>query len=214
MRQLRGVHARLAASAAALLGAPLAGASAKPHRALPAYESPDELAADLRTLDESLAGHGAGALAGARLAPLRRAVAVFGFHLAPLDLRQNSAVHEAAVAELLHCAGVTAAAGAYAALDEAGRVALLTAELRSPRPLACAHAAYSPRTASELAVGRAAAHVVQRFGEAALPNYVISNCAALSDLLEVAVLLKEAGLLVYGAAAGGGAGAAAGRRRR
>ena len=125
-----------------------------------------------------------------------RAIEVFGFHLAVLDLRQNADVHEAVVGELVARAGVTAD---YATLAEADRVALLERELAGPRLLHSQHLVYSERVASELAILEAAADIHRRFGAAALPNYVISKCASVSDLLEVAVLLKEAGL-VRGAA--------------
>jgi phosphoenolpyruvate carboxylase len=186
---LVGVYARLAASARELAGyvpprAP--SVSAAP------YATPQQFRADLDTIAASLATHGAAQLAAGRLDPLRCAVDVFGFHLAELDLRQNSDVHEQVVAELLHRARV---ADDYASLSEAARVELLSRELADPRPLASPHLDYSPRVVSELAIVRTAAQIHARYGAAALPNYVISKCQSASDLLEVAVLLKEAGLL-------------------
>jgi len=139
----------------------------------------------------SLASHGADRLAKRRLDPLRRAVDVFGFHLAALDLRQNSDVHEKVVAELLERAD---AAADYLALPEDARIDLLVRELESPRPLHSPHLAYSARVDSELAIVRAGAEVHRRYGADALPHYVISKCQSVSDLLEVAILLKEAGL--------------------
>jgi phosphoenolpyruvate carboxylase len=119
-------------------------------------------------------------------------VSVFGFHLAALDLRQNSDVHEEVVGELLARAGVHSD---YAALDEAQRIRVLVAELGNPRLLDTPHVARSPTLQSEIAILHAAADIHRRFGPAALPNYVISKCQSLSDLLEVAVMLKEVGLL-------------------
>jgi phosphoenolpyruvate carboxylase len=159
---------------------------------LPSYRAPDEFLADLDVIAESLATHGAEQLAAGRLRLLRRAVSVFGFHLAALDLRQNSDVHEQVVGELLARAGVHSD---YAALDEAQRVRLLVAELGSPRLLDTPHVTRSPMLQSEIAILHAAADIHQRFGPAALPNYVISKCQSLSDLLEVAIMLKEVGLL-------------------
>jgi phosphoenolpyruvate carboxylase len=109
-----------------------------------------------------------------------------------LDLRQNADVHEVVVGELLVRAGVTTD---YAKLAEAERIALLEHELAGPRLLHSPHLDYSELATSELAILEAAAAIHRRFGAAALPNYVISKCASVSDLLEVAVLLKEAGLL-------------------
>ena len=107
-------------------------------------------------------------------------------------MRQNADVHEAVIAELLERADV---ASDYAQRSEAERVALLAAEVRSPRPLVSPHIDYSERTRAELDIAAAAAEVHRRYGPRAVPNYVISKCDSVSDLLEVAVLLKEAGLL-------------------
>jgi phosphoenolpyruvate carboxylase len=118
-RALNGMHARLAATARGVLGRVPGSA---PVAELAPYESPDELRADLDVVDVSLRSHGAVELADHRLLRLREAVEVFGFHLCGLDLRQNSAVHEQVVGELLAWAGVC---DDYAALDEAARVELL-----------------------------------------------------------------------------------------
>jgi phosphoenolpyruvate carboxylase len=186
---LIGVYGRIAATAQALAQYV---APRPPQAELEPYSTPAELVADLSTIRASLATHGSQHIAAGRLEPLIRAVEVFGFHLAVLDLRQNADVHEAVVAELLARAGV---AEGYATLGEAERVALLVKELGGPRLLFSQHLEYSPRTASELAILRAAADIHARFGAEALPNYVISKCASVSDLLEVGILLKEAGLL-------------------
>jgi len=186
---LTGIYARLAATARELANCTPPRA---PHVVLPSYRAPDEFLADLDVIAESLATHGAEQLAAGRLRLLRRAVSVFGFHLAALDLRQNSDVHKQVVGELLARAGVHSD---YAALDEAQRVRLLVAELGSPRLLDTPHVTRSPMLQSEIAILHAAADIHQRFGPAALPNYVISKCQSLSDLLEVAIMLKEVGLL-------------------
>jgi phosphoenolpyruvate carboxylase len=192
-RALQGVHARVAATAREVLGE-VPGAH-RPHADLPPYGTPAELRADLDTVDASLRGHGAGALADDRLARLRRSVDVFGFHLAGLDLRQSSAVHEAVVADLLHWAGVE---DDYRALDEDARVKVLTEELRTRRPLVAPTADLDPATADELAVFRTAADAVAVLGADAVPNYVISRAEDVSDVLEVALLLAEVGLAAPG----------------
>jgi phosphoenolpyruvate carboxylase len=186
---LVGVYARVAATAGALAGSVPQRA---PQVQLPPYAAPTELLGDLVTIRHSLAGHGAAPLATGRLDPLIRAVEVFGFHLAVLDLRQNADVHQTVVAELLSRAGV---ADDYQALPEAARVELLARELAGPRLLYSTHLDYSPRTASELGILEVAADIHRRFGAAALPNYVISKCDSISDLLEVGIMLKEVGLL-------------------
>ena len=186
-RAISGIYARTAATFTRLTGkpAPRAQLAAVP------YANPDELRADLATLARSLARAG-GALAGTgALGRLIRAVELFGFHLATLDLRQNSAVHERTVAELLQVAGVEAD---YAALDEGARVALLTRELASPRLLSTPFANYSEETRGELAIFHAAAEAHAAYGPAAIANAIVSMAQSASDLLEVHVLLKEAGL--------------------
>jgi phosphoenolpyruvate carboxylase len=156
------------------------------------YPDAAAFAADLAVVDASLRANGAAALADGRLKALRRAVAIFGFHGASLDLRQNADVHERVVADLLKAAGVS---DSYLAAPEANRQRLLLAELSSPRILAVPDAAYAPETIAELAILMEAASAHLRFGPDALPNYIISKAAAPSDVLEVAVLLKDAGLL-------------------
>jgi phosphoenolpyruvate carboxylase len=191
-RAVVGCYGRLAATRKALVGAPAArpgSAEAK------AYPTPQALEDDLRTVARSLQKNGSPDLAQGRLADIREAVGTFGFHLAAMDLRQNSDVHERVVADLLAQAGVCED---YGALKEEQRVAVLAAELASPRLLRTPYRAYSDETLRELGVVDAAARLKGRFGEAAVANYVISKADSASDLLEVAVLLKEAALFLPG----------------
>jgi phosphoenolpyruvate carboxylase len=188
-RALRGMHARLWRLAADTLGAVPGPA---PHADLPPYRGADELIADLGVVADSLGSHGAGELAAARVEPLRRAVGAFGMHLCGLDLRQNSDVHEQVVAELLRVAGVS---DRYERLDEHARVGVLTAELGGARPLVTPFAHYSELVGSELAVVREAASAHARFGAEIIPHAIISKSESVSDVLEQAVLLKEAGLV-------------------
>ena len=188
-RALRRIHARTWAMAARVLDE-VPGPAA--HCELEPYRSIDELLDDLDTVIDSLRSHGAGLLADERVDPVRRTIEIFGTHLCGLDMRQNSAVHEQVIAELLHVGGVT---DDYLALDESDRIAVLTAELDNPRPLAAHHARYSEQTAAELAVLTEAASAHDRFGARTIPHYVISMAESVSDVLEVAVLLKEVGLV-------------------
>ncbi|MCV7105863.1 phosphoenolpyruvate carboxylase [Mycolicibacterium chitae] len=188
-RAVRVIHARLTATAVEIL-------DRRPDHGLdlglPRYETPAQLLADLDAVDVSLRGHGSAPLADDRLARLREALRVFGFHLSGLDMRQNSDVHEEVVAELFAWAGVHPD---YAGLAEAERVELLLGELATRRPLTGGGAGLSELAVKELDIVRAAARAVRVFGPDAVPNYVISMCRSVSDLLEAAVLLKEAGLL-------------------
>jgi phosphoenolpyruvate carboxylase len=188
-RAIAGFYARLAATALRLdnLEAPRhAVAQAEP------YASAAEFGADLDVLHRALISHNCGLLGRGRLRRLRHAVAIFGFHLAPLDLRQNSDVHARTVAELL---AIARPGSDYLALDESGRIALLLEELATPRPLTAPGVNYSDETRGELAIFHTAQSIHQRYGKAAIENVIISKTDGVSDILEVAVLLKEVGLL-------------------
>jgi phosphoenolpyruvate carboxylase len=156
------------------------------------YASVKQMQADLDVLDRSLIANNAQVIARGRLRLLRRAVDCFGFHLARLDIRQNSAVHERTVAELLDAANPGMS---YLALGEEARVALLVNELRDARPLTSSFVKYSDETIGELAVFHAAADAHSKFGADVIPQCIISMCQGMSDMLEVALLLKEAGLV-------------------
>ena len=188
-RALRVIHGRLTATAAEIL-------DRQPEHeldlGLQRYATPAELLADLDIVDASLRANGSAVLADDRLARLREAVRVFGFHLSGLDMRQNSDVHEEVVAELLAWAGVHPD---YRSLPEPDRVELLVAELATRRPLVGEGAELSELARKELDIVAAAARAVRVFGPQAVPNYIISMCQSVSDMLEAAILLKEAGLL-------------------
>jgi len=156
------------------------------------YDSVKELQADLDVLHRSLISNNARVIARGRLRLLRRAVDCFGFHLARLDIRQNSAVHERTIAELMDAANPGTS---YLALGEDARISLLTNELRSTRSLVSPFVKYSDETMGELNVFHAAAEAHAKFGSDAIPQCIISMCKGMSDMLEVAVLLKEVGLV-------------------
>ena len=191
-RALVACYARMAATRQTLLGR---GPARPPRYAAQPYGAPEDFAADLDVIIASLGENGDADIADGRLAALREAVGAFGFHLAAMDVRQNSDVHERAVAELLAVAG---GAPDYLALDEAARIALLADELSRARPLRSPYAQYTDETARELAIADRAAALKARFGQGAVANYVISKATSVSDLLETAVLMKEAGLFLPG----------------
>jgi phosphoenolpyruvate carboxylase len=188
-RALIGVYARLAATLHELTGTEALRHAVAPQRP---YRSADELLAELRVIEASLRSHHADALIAPRLHPLMRAVQVFGFHLATVDLRQSSDKHEAVVAELLKVAKLEAD---YSALPEPLKCELLQRLLNDARPLRVLAADYSEHTRSELAIFEAAGVMQQRYGRDALRHYIISHTEAVSDLLEVLLLLKEVGLM-------------------
>ena len=188
-RALTGVYARLAATLKALTGGEAARHAVAPQNA---YGRVEDFLADLRVLQTSLAGHHGQALTAQRLHPLIRAVEVFGFHLATVDLRQSSDKHEEVVAELLAVARIEPG---YARLDEAAKRLLLLKMLNDARPLRVRDAVYSELAQSELAIFEAALDARRRFGKEAIRHYIISHTETVSDLLEVLLLQKEVGLL-------------------
>ncbi|WP_213771904.1 phosphoenolpyruvate carboxylase [Bradyrhizobium sp. dw_78] len=183
-----GIYARLTATAAKLD----VEITRKPVGEAAPYASVQEFKADLDVLDRSLVANNSRVIARGRLRLLRRAVDCFGFHLARLDMRQNSAVHERTVAELIDAAtpGMS-----YLALSEDARIALLSNELRNARPLTSSFVKYSEETLGELAVFHAAVEAHAKFGADVISQCIISMCQGMSDMLEVALLLKEAGLV-------------------
>jgi len=191
-RALTGIYARLSATSHALghrVPDRPAVADARP------YLDSTEFTGDLAVLEDSLAANGSKRVARGRLRNLLRAAGIFGFHLAPLDMRQHSDVHEQVVAELF---ALGARRQGYAALDENQRREWLLQELTLPRLLRSPYLKYSEDVAKELAILDTAGQMHRRFGAQALPNYIISKANSVSDLLEVALLLKEAGLLQTG----------------
>ncbi len=189
-RALIGMYARLAATLHALTGT-----EALRHAVAPQdpYSGAEDFLADLRVIEASLRAHHAQALIAPRLAPLMRAVQVFGFHLATVDLRQSSDKHEAVIADLLRTARITPD---YSGLSEPERCSLLVDLLNDARPLrVVGHAGYTELTRSELAIFEAARELLASHGRAAIRHYIISHTEAVSDLLEVLLLQKETGLL-------------------
>src|SRR5437764_3916367 len=184
-----GIYARLAATARAF---GQAEASRHAIGEAPPYAEAAEFVADLGILYRSLTANGSATMARSRLRCWRRAANTFGFYLAGIDLRQNSEVHERTVGELFEMA---CTASNYAVLPEAARISLLREELKTARLLSSPFLRYSAETASELTILREASDAHRRYGKAAVPNYVISKTNGVSDILEVGLLLKEAGLL-------------------
>ncbi len=188
-RALIGIYARLAATLQSLTGTEAlrhAVAQQDP------YGCSTELLADLDVIARSLASHHAASMIAPRLQPLRRAVQVFGFHLATLDIRQSSDQHEAVVAELLRVARVVSD---YQALDEDTRRVVLRGALNDARSLRLRDAAYSTLTRDELAIFECARELRASFGVDALRHCIISHTEDVSDLLEVLLLQKEVGLM-------------------
>jgi len=188
-RALIGMYARLAATLQQLTGTEALRHAVAPQEP---YAQADEFLRDLQVIERSLGSHHARALVGPRLAPLMRAVQVFGFHLATLDLRQSSDQHEAVVAELLRTARIEPD---YSALPEEARRRQLLALLNDARPLRVHGAEYSALAQAELLIFESAREALARYGREAIRHCIISHTEEVSDLLEVLLLQKETGLL-------------------
>lgn len=192
-RAFRGIHARLVATSHKLDNSSPPREQSE-HSGEP-YTDSAEFVHELDIIIDSLKGHQSDWLARGPLRNLRRAADVFGFHLAAMDMRQHSQVHEDVVTELFELG--THRTG-YLKLSKAERTQWLLTELSSPRPLLSPYLDYSESTQSELRILHKAAEIQRRFGHAALPNYIISMTNRVINILEVALLLKEVGLLQAG----------------
>ena len=188
-RALIGVYSRLAGTLEHLTGG-----QAVRHAVAPgaAYANSWAFLADLVTIDESLRLHHSEVIAAQRLEPLIRAVEVFGFHLATVDLRQSSDRHEETITEILAQARV---ADNYAALPELEKQQLLLRLLSDPRPVRLLDAKYSLAVEDELAIFAKAAAMRESFGDELIRHYIVSHTETVSDLLEVLLLQKESGMM-------------------
>lgn len=190
-RAVHGIRGRIIATLAALIGDDAVEGTWYTNHA--PYQTPDQVLADLAIIDESLRANHDHIIADDRLRRIRTALTTFGFHLYSMDLRQNSESYEDFLTEIFAHAHVHPD---YRSLDEAEKVALLTAELTSPRPLIAHDAApFSEATQRELDLIAAAKQAVDDFGPRMVPHSIISMAQSVSDLLEAMVLLKEFGLI-------------------
>lgn len=188
-RAISGIHARLEATADEL-GFSVA-ASHTVGKAT-AYGSVGEFGRELDTINDSLNANGSKLLANGLLRDLRRSVDCFGFHLATVDLRQNSEVHESTMHALIDAVAPDVG---YRELPEEQRLELLAEELRSPRSLLRLDWSYDDQTNSELDILQTVVKLRSGFGHDSITTAIVSNTRSPSDLLELAVLLKQVGLV-------------------
>lgn len=181
---IMGVGARLEATKTALLRKGVESSKLS-------YNSPKEFIDDLEIIASSLQKHGAEIASQGQLNSLLAAVKVFQFHLAPLDLRQDSRVLVDVLAEILREADVVQD---YSRLTERDKVKLLEGELNSKRPLISDLFEYSSQTKKEIDIFKVASESNHKLGTKAMPNAIISMAKNPSNMLEVAMLLKEVGL--------------------
>ncbi len=159
----------------------------------PAYASAQEFKEDLEKIKDSLLENKSEYLISGEFAELLEAINVFGFYLASIDMRQDSSVHEACVAELLKSAGIN---DHYSDLSEDEKCQVLLKELlEDPRILSATHAEKSELLEKELAIFQTARELKDRLGEEVIRQNIISHATSVSDMLELAVMLKEVGLV-------------------
>ncbi|MBU7321064.1 phosphoenolpyruvate carboxylase [Paenibacillus oleatilyticus] len=158
------------------------------------YNNPQQFKEDLLIIERSLRNHYADFIADAYVQKLIRQVELFGFHLASLDVRQHSKEHEAAMTEILAKMSICSD---YGALPEDQKIKLLTDILNDPRPITSPYLHYSESTQECLDVYRVIQKAQQEFGRSCITSYLISMTQGASDLLEVLVFGKEAGLYLH-----------------
>ena len=159
----------------------------------PRYATADEFYQDLLAIRDSLLENKGEYLISGEFVELMQAVEIFGFYLASIDMRQDSSVHEACVAELLASAGIN---DHYSDLSEDEKCTLLLKELEEdPRILSATHAEKSELLEKELSIFKAARKLKDKLGENVIRQTIISHATSVSDMLELAIMLKEVGLV-------------------
>ncbi len=159
----------------------------------PRYATADEFYQDLLAIRDSLLENKGEYLISGEFVELMQAVEIFGFYLASIDMRQDSSVHEACVAELLASAGIN---DHYSDLSEDEKCSLLLKELEEdPRILSATHAEKSELLEKELSIFKAARKLKDKLGENVIRQTIISHATSVSDMLELAIMLKEVGLV-------------------
>lgn len=194
VERLLGANAHQQGPVSDYIGNRISGALKKiSEKETPAYASAQEFKEDLEKIKDSLLENKSEYLISGEFAELLEAIDVFGFYLASIDMRQDSSVHEACVAELLKSAGIN---DHYSDLSEDEKCQVLLKELlEDPRILSATHAEKSELLEKELAIFQTARELKDRLGEEVIHQNIISHATSVSDMLELAVMLKEVGLV-------------------
>ena len=158
------------------------------------YLTADEFIADLTIIEKSLLENKGEILVTGEFEELLNVVKIFGFYLASIDMRQDSSVYEASVAELLSSANIEKD---YSSLSEEEKCELLLKQLKEdPRPLSINDEnKQSEELRKELAIFRTARKLKDKLGDNVIKQNIISHTTSVSDLLELAIMLKEVGLV-------------------
>ncbi len=159
----------------------------------PRYATADDFYQDLLAIRDSLVENKGESLISGEFIELLQAVEIFGFYLASIDMRQDSSIHEACVAELLASAGIN---DHYSDLSEEEKCELLLKELEEdPRILSATHVEKSELLQKELSIFKTARKLKDKLGENVIRQTIISHATSVSDMLELAIMLKEVGLV-------------------
>ncbi|KHD46031.1 phosphoenolpyruvate carboxylase [Streptococcus hongkongensis] len=160
---------------------------------VPIYQSANEFKLDLLQIESSLVANGDGNLVSGDLEELIQAVDIFGFYLASIDMRQDSSIQEACVAELLKSANIC---HNYSDLTEDDKCQLLHKQLtEDPRTLSSTNSEKSELLKKELAIYQTARYLKDTLGEEVIKQHIISHTESVSDMFELAIMLKEVGLI-------------------
>lgn len=194
VERLLGANAHQQGPVSDYIGNRISGALKKiSEKESPAYASAQEFKEDLEKIKDSLLENKSEYLISGEFAELLEAIDVFGFYLASIDMRQDSSVHEACVAEFLKSAGIN---DHYSDLSEDEKCQVLLKELlEDPRILSATHAEKSELLEKELEIFQTARELKDRLGEEVIRQNIISHATSVSDMLELAVMLKEVGLV-------------------
>src|SRR5690606_11319141 len=159
---------------------------------LPIYKSPDDLLNDLGVLKASLLEIGAKRIVEDLIFPAERMLQCFGFHLAKLDIRQNSDFHDRAMEQILKATYPDMVE--YRRWDEEKKIEYLTEELKSKRPFAIGGTSFGPEADKVLDCYRVVRKHSEKYGSRGIGAFIVSMTRGLSDLLLVYILMREAGL--------------------
>ena len=160
------------------------------------YANPEQLTADLNLISRTLTASGCHLLEEQAIRPLRHKIEMFGFHLATLDVRQNSEFHDQAIAEILTATGIEDGAN-FPKWPEEKRLAFLNEELKSQRPFLHDGARIGEYADNVLDTYRVLVRHWKNSGKAGLGSLIVSMTRQLSDLLSVYLLAREAGLMTH-----------------
>lgn len=156
------------------------------------YVNAESLKSDLKFLREMLVEMNAEQIATQWLFPIERLITCFGFHLAKLDIRNNSAYHDKAFGQILECSGFENTD--FESWDETQRLEFLNQELKSNRPFVVAGQSCGKEADNVLGYYRVVKDYVDKYGPNGIGSFIVSMTRSLSDLLLVHIFFREVGL--------------------